>query len=63
MLLEIPVDFSKYIPEEAAQMAQMMLNTSVTVQPNGETATINNWKCEGYDVNIDIMMMQMNFIT
>ena len=57
--MEIPVDFSKYIPEEAAQMAQMMLNTSVTVQPTGETMTINNWKCEGYDVNIDMMMMQM----
>jgi len=57
--MEIPVDFSKYIPEEAAQMAQMMLNTSVTVQPTGETMTINNWKCEGYDVNMDMMMMQM----
>ncbi len=40
--MEIPVDFSKYIPDEMAQMAQMMLQTSVTVQPTGETATINN---------------------
>lgn len=59
MEMEIPIDFSKYIPEEMAQMAQMMLNTSVTVQPTGETATINNWKCSGYDVNMDMMMFQM----
>lgn len=59
MEMEIPVDFSKYIPDEAAQMAQMMLNTSVTIQSTGETKTINNWKCEGYDVDIDMMMMKM----
>ncbi|MFC2160945.1 hypothetical protein ACFLRW_00290 [Acidobacteriota bacterium] len=57
--MEIPVDFSKYIPEEMAQMAQMMLNTSVTVQPTGETATINDWKCEAYDVDMDMVMFQM----
>lgn len=57
--MEIPVDLSKYIPEEMAQMAQMMLSTSMTIQPTGETATINNWKCEGYDVNIDMMMLQI----
>jgi len=57
--MAIPVDFSKYIPDEMAQMAQMMLNTSVTVQPTGETMTINNWKCEGYDVDMDMMMFQM----
>ncbi|MCJ7580263.1 MAG: hypothetical protein MUP98_06985 [Candidatus Aminicenantes bacterium] len=55
----IPVDFSKYIPDEMAQMGQGMLNTSVTVQPTGESMTINNWKCEGYDVNMDMMMLQM----
>ncbi len=59
MEMEIPVDFSKYIPAEAAQMAQMMLNTSVTIQSTGETKTINNWKCEGYDVDMDMMMMKM----
>jgi len=57
--MEIPVDFSKYIPDEMAQMAQTMLNTSVTVQPTGESMTINNWKCDGYDVNMDMMMFQM----
>ena len=57
--MEIPVDFSKYIPEELAQMAQMMLNTSVTVQPTGESMTINAWKCDGYDVNMDMMMFKM----
>lgn len=57
--MEIPVDLSKYIPAEEAQMAQMRLSTSMTIQPTGETATINNWKCEGYDVNVDMMMLQM----
>lgn len=57
--MEIPVDFSKYIPDEMAQMAQMMLSTTVTVQPAGETMTINNWKCTGYDVNIDMMMFKI----
>ncbi|MGD2295054.1 MAG: DUF4412 domain-containing protein [Candidatus Aminicenantes bacterium] len=55
----IPVDFSEYLPEEAAQMAQMMLNTSVTVQPTGETQKIGEWNCSGYDINIDMMMFKM----
>jgi len=59
MEMEIPVDFSKYIPDEMAQQVQMMLNTSVTVQPTSETATISNWKCEAYDVNMDMGMFQV----
>jgi hypothetical protein len=55
--MELPLDMSKYLPSE---IQQMMGNIAVTVTPTGETQTINNWNCSGYDVNMKIMMMDMN---
>jgi hypothetical protein len=55
---QLPLDVSKLLPPEMAQMAQMMKMT-VTVTPNGQTKTIGQWKCSGYDANIQMMMMPM----
>lgn len=55
---QLPLDFSKLLPAEMAQMAQMMKMT-VTVTPNGQTKTIGQWKCTGYDASIQMMMMPM----
>ena len=55
---QLPLDFSKLLPPEMAQMAGMMKMT-VTVAPNGQTKQIGQWKCSGYDANIQMMMMPM----
>ena len=39
-------------------MGQMMKMT-VTAAANGQTKTIGQWKCAGYDVTINMMMMPM----
>ena len=54
--MDLPLDLTKYFPP---QMAQMMSGLTVTVNPTGETKTIGKWKCDGYDVSINIMMMDM----
>lgn len=57
--MELPVDYSKYLPEEMAQMAQMMGSVSVSVQPTSETQVINGFNCKGYDVAMDMMMFKV----
>jgi len=54
--MDLPLDLSKYFPP---QLQQMMQGVTVKVNPTGEKKTINNWKCEGYDVKMNIMMMDM----
>jgi len=52
----LPLDFTKLLPPEAAQMMGSM-KSSVTVTPNGQTKQIGQWKCKGYDATLSIMMM------
>jgi hypothetical protein len=54
--VSLPLDMSKLMPE---QMAQMMGNmkVSVTVNPNNQTKQIGKWNCKGYDVGMDIQFM------
>ncbi|MGB7295601.1 MAG: DUF4412 domain-containing protein [Candidatus Aminicenantales bacterium] len=54
---ELPLDFMKLMPKEMAQMMGGMMKMTVTVTPNGQTKTIGQWKCSGYDVSIQMMMM------
>jgi hypothetical protein len=42
-----------------AQMMSQMMKMTVTVTPNGQTKTIGQWKCSGYDVALNMMMMPM----
>ncbi len=57
----LPLDLNKLFPPEMAQMMSMMKMT-VNVKPIGQTKTIGNWKCSGYEVNISMMMMPMKMI-
>lgn len=54
--MDLPLDISQYFP---AQFSQMMQGVTIKVNPTGETKTIDSWKCDGYDVNMNIMMMDM----
>jgi hypothetical protein len=42
-----------------AQMMSQMMKMTVAVTPNGQTKTIGQWNCTGYDVAINMMMMPM----
>jgi hypothetical protein len=55
----LPLDFSKLLPPEAAAMAGMFKMTA-TVKPTGETKTVGQWNCTGYDVTLSVMGMPMN---
>lgn len=54
--MTLPLDISKYFPE---QIQQMMSNITVKVTPTEETKTIGDWKCKGYDVAMNMMMMNI----
>jgi hypothetical protein len=54
--MDLPLDISKYLPEQAAQMMANM-NISVAVQPTGASETIAGKKCDKYDVTMTIIMM------
>jgi hypothetical protein len=49
----------KLLPPEVAQMMGAMMKVTVTVTPTGQTKTIGQWKCSGYDVALQMMMMPM----
>jgi len=54
---ELPLDYMKLVPKEMAAMMGSMMKMTVTVSPNGQTKTIGQWKCSGYDVSIQMMNM------
>jgi hypothetical protein len=53
----LPLDFTKLLPAEMAQMMAGMMKMTVSVTPNGQTKTIGQWKCSGYDASVQMMMM------
>jgi len=55
----LPFDFSKILDPQMAQMMGQMMKMTVTAAPNGQSKTIGQWKCDGYDVTINMMMMPM----
>jgi len=55
----LPFDFAKIVDPQMAQMMSQMMKMTVTVTPNSQTKTIGQWKCSGYDVAINMMMMPM----
>jgi hypothetical protein len=55
----LPFDFTSILDPQLAQMMGQMMKMTVTAAPNGQTKTIGQWKCEGYDVTINMMMMPM----
>jgi hypothetical protein len=55
-----PVDFASLLPEEMAQMAQALQQLTISVKPTGETKTINNLRCQGYQVEMTVLMSPIN---
>jgi len=55
--MSLPLELDKYFP---SQMMQMMGGVKVTVNPTGETLKIGDWKCQGYDMSMNMMMFTMN---
>jgi hypothetical protein len=56
---QLPFDFTKMVDPQMAQMISQMMKMTVTVTPTDQTKTIGQWKCSGYDVAMNIMMMPM----
>lgn len=56
--MTLPLDMSKYLPAQAAAMMKNLKMTA-TVNPTGESKKISKWNCDGYDVTIGVMMMEM----
>lgn len=54
----LPLDMTKLVPKEAASMMAMM-KVTVKVTPNGQTKKIGKWNCSGYDMDMNMAMMQM----
>ena len=54
--MALPLDLDKYFPE---QMRQMMKNIKVSVTSSGEKKQVGEWECEGYDMNLTFMGMDM----
>lgn len=51
-----PVDYASLLPEELSQMAQALQQVSLTVTPLNETKIVNNIKCQGYRIEMTMMM-------
>jgi hypothetical protein len=59
--MTMPVDMTKYMPEQiAGMMKNMMASISITVDPVSETKQIKEWNCKGYKVSMNVMGMKMN---
>jgi hypothetical protein len=55
----LPLDMTKLVDPQMAQMMAQMMKMTVTATPNSQTKKIGQWNCSGYDVAINMMMMPM----
>jgi len=55
----LPFDFSSILPAQMATMMSNMMKMTVTVAPTGQKKTVGTWKCDEYDVTMNMMMMPM----
>jgi len=51
-----PVDFATLLPPELAPMAQALANMTISVTPTGQSKMINNINCQGYRLEMTMMM-------
>ncbi len=59
--MELPLDLSKYFPDEMSKMVESMMDSvTINVSPTGEEKTIGEWNCAGYEINMNVMMMKIN---
>ncbi|MCX8159759.1 MAG: hypothetical protein N3G18_02355 [Candidatus Saccharicenans sp.] len=54
--LRPPVEYASLLPAELAPMAQALEQMTISVQPTGETKTINKINCQGYRLDMTMMM-------
>jgi len=54
----LPLDMAKLMPPQAAQYIAMMKPT-VSVTATGQSKTVGNWPCTGYEATITMMGMPM----
>lgn len=54
--LRPPVDYTSLLPPELAPMAQALEQMTISVEPTGETKIINNIRCQGYRLQVTMMM-------
>lgn len=57
-----PADFSSLLPPELTPMTQALEQMKISVRPTGETRVINNIRCQGYQLELTMMMypVEMN---
>jgi hypothetical protein len=55
---QLPLDIEKIMPDQLKAMMAMMKMTA-TVKPNGESKKIGQWNCKGYDITMNMQMMNM----
>lgn len=61
--MTIPVDIAKYMPEQMRGMIDSMMGSlKVTVNSKNEAKTIKTFKCDGYDVKMEMSMMGMPMV-
>jgi hypothetical protein len=56
---KLPFDVTSLFDAQTAGMMAGMMKMTVAVTPNGQTKTVGQWKCSGYDVAINMVMMPM----
>ncbi|MEN8153771.1 MAG: DUF4412 domain-containing protein [Acidobacteriota bacterium] len=54
----LPLDMKKLLPEQVVQMMGMM-KVKISVTETAEKKTIKGWKCTGYDMEMNVMMMSI----
>ncbi|MFW6128755.1 MAG: DUF4412 domain-containing protein [Candidatus Aminicenantaceae bacterium] len=57
--MTLPINLEDYMPE---QMAGMMDSIKVNVTPLGQKKKIQNWTAEGYEVVMNVMMMEIKML-
>ena len=61
--MSVPVDISKYMPEQMRGMIDSMMGSlKVTATPANETKTIKEWKSDAYNVKMEMSMMGMPMV-
>lgn len=58
--ITLPLDLSEMMPAGMAEQMMKMMQFDVTIEPNGETRTVGEWKTKGYDVDMTSQMMSMD---
>lgn len=54
--LRPPVNYTSLLPPELDPMAQALEQMTISVEPTGETKIINNIRCQGYRLQVTMMM-------